>query len=251
MNTLLAIMNTGNDEDIIEQSIRHNFQKAEKIIVIDNDSRDGTREILEKLAYEYGSRLSLIFTVIKSKEHHVEMTQKARELYRDCADYAVIIDADEFIYGVDLSELSLIPENAVGRIHWKCYIPNSMAHLNFNKEMLYRRDREPEGCHKIVIPRTTNGELTLGNHHIHQRGARSEYIDLKDMFLAHFPVRSIRQMSKKIDFITKFLEAEPVDQSYHLRNIEKPKTLEDLIRKALMYADSNPDNVYEQVLDPL
>lgn len=249
-----AIMNTGNDVDIVEISIRHNLKFLSKILVIDNNSTDGTLDILESLSNEFGSdKLVYIKSHSKTPSEHVIITNFFKEqvkLSDNPPDYLFFLDADELISAENLEELSTIPENHVGVVKWKCYIPNKLDHKNFHEEMQYRRDHEPDGCHKVVIPKSTNGFLTLGNHFIHQSDERCPHVELNSISLAHYPVRSIKQMFKKVEFISKFLKYEDPNQSYHLRKQLRLETLEDLIKLAVMYADKNKDT-YELVYDPL
>lgn len=249
-----AIMNTGNDVDIVEISLRHNLSKLNQILVIDNNSTDGTKDVIEKLILEYGEeRLKLIHTDSKTPNQHVVTINFFKEqikLSGNQPDFLFFLDADELIYADDFSELNLIPENNVGIVKWKCYIPNRLDHVDFPKEMEYRRESEPEGCHKVVIPSHCNGFLILGNHYLHQDHKRAASYELKTISLAHYPVRSIEQMNKKIEFITKFLKYEDPSQSYHLRSYTKLETLEELINKAIYYAENNKVK-RDVVYDPL
>lgn len=251
---VIALMNTGNDADIIELSIRHNLKHLSKIVVLDNNSQDGTREIIDNLIVEFPSRISMLYTHSKNTSEHMYTTNfiKQQILDFDDPDYLIVLDADEFIKAENLIELSSIPSNHVGFIKWKCYIPNSLDHKNFPEEMHYRRDREPEGCHKVIMPRGVEGHLILGNHYLHQ-GAdshRAPSYELQTISLAHYPVRSLDQMNKKIDFISNFLKYESPTQSYHLRNAKHLETLDELIKKALLYATVDKEK-FELVYDPL
>lgn len=248
-----GIINTGNDSDIIGLSLKHNLKFFNKVIIIDNNSVDGTKEILESICLEYPGRISVIHTESKNPEQHVITINFIKEQIKtsiDQPDYLFFLDADEFIHAENLDELKTIPENFVGEVKWKCYIPNKLDHKNYPEEMLYRRDHEPTGCHKVVLPKTTNGFLILGNHYLHQNDQRVSSMELKTIFLAHYPVRSIEQIKKKMDFVSKFLKYENPNQSYHLRKQIQLETLEDLIKMATYYADNNKEE-YSIVYDPL
>lgn len=251
---VIALMNTGNDADIIELSIRHNLKHLSKIIVLDNNSQDGTREIIDTLIEEFPNRINIMYTDSRTTTEHMYTTNFAKQkiLDFDDPDYLIVLDADEFIKADDLSELKTIPENHVGLIKWKCYIPNRLDHKNFPEEMQYRRDREPDGCHKVIMPRGVEGHLILGNHYLHQGedSHRAPCYELKTISLAHYPVRSIEQINKKIDFISKFFKYENPTQSYHLRNTKHLETLEELVKKALQYSSLNKEK-FELVYDPL
>ena len=255
---VVAIMNTGNDADIIELSIRHNLSKLNGILIIDNNSTDGTREIIDTLIHEFGNhKLKVIYTHSKSKEEHVVTTNFFKESIKASAqppDFLFIMDADEFIMADDFSELNTIPEKYIGAVSWKCYVPNQLDHKNFPAEMQHRRDHEPleSACHKIVIPANSNGFCEIGYHYLQQGGdVRVPQHELKTIFLAHYPVRSISQINKKIEFISNvFKDADP-EVARQARTLEKIETLDALIHKALTYASINNDERFELVFDPL
>lgn len=255
---VVAIMNTGNDADIVELSIRHNLSKLTGILVIDNDSTDGTREIIDNLIEEFGQhRLKVIYTHSQTKEEHVATTNFFKEQIKAAAvppDFLFIIDADEFIAADDFSELNSIPENHIGAVSWKCYVPTSLDHKNFPEEMKYRRDHEPSdsACHKMVIPSYSNGFCEIGYHYLQQGGdVRVPLHELKTIFLAHYPVRSIKQINKKIEFISNVFKDAAPEVARQVRTIEKIETLDKLIHKALTYASINNDERFELVFDPL
>lgn len=248
-----AIINTGDDIDIVELCLRHNLKYFDQILVLDNNSTDGTKEVIDRLIFEYGEKLKLIHINSQTAAQHVVTINFFKEqikLSENPPDYLFVMDADEFIYADNLSELESIPDGFVGQASWRCYIPNRLDHVNFLKEMSHRRDSEPSGCHKVIIPKETNGFLILGNHYLHQDHKRVPAVELKTIFLAHYPVRSVKQMKKKIDFMTKALSGEDPSQSYHLRNIKYIETLEELVDKATNYADTEGLK-YNLVHDPL
>lgn len=248
-----GIMTSGNDGDILELSIRHNLSKLNELMVIDNNSTDGSKEIIENLMLEYNGRLKTINVNHSSSQEFVIMSNFIKEqikLSDNQPDYLFFLDADEFIDAKDFSELELIPDNCVGIAKWKCYIPTRLDHKNFPDEMLYRRDSEPLGCHKVVIPKHCNGFLTLGNHYLHQRENRAEMYELKTISLAHYPVRSVDQMNNKIKFANWISKDENSSQTFHLRSSKQISTLEDLIEKAMTYSDIT-NSTYKQIYDPL
>lgn len=50
--TMTAIMFAGDDEDVVESSVRHNLHHVDAIFVVGLDSRDGTGRIVERIASE-------------------------------------------------------------------------------------------------------------------------------------------------------------------------------------------------------
>lgn len=249
-----AILSTGNDEDIVAQSLKHNLRHVRNVLVIDNESADRTREIVRALQVEYPGRIGLVEASFRTPDELVVAQNFYRHRLRAESDYIFSLDADELIVARDLEELREIPADAVGEVEWRTYIPERLDHRDFAAEMKYRRDHEPAGCHKIVVPAATEGDTVLGNHYLHQetdRGlARAPAVRLGTIHLAHFPVRSLRQMNNKIAFMTRVFEGVDASQTFHLRKIPRLETLEQLVEKSLNYCERG-NAVYQRVYDPV
>lgn len=233
MKTLLLV-NTGNDGDIIKESLSHNQKYFDKVIVLDRSSVDNTISEIESLN---NSKIS----IVKSDAYSVNLQPLMNHItianLLQNYDYYMILDADEFIVADNLEELNTIPKNQVGVMPWKCYVPDSNVYSNFKQNITKRRTKEPEGCHKVVIPTSSNIQLTLGNHYVHDyTNQRVPHIILNTIWLAHFPVRSIEQMNKKIDFFnTEIISGLNSDQLIHLVNEFRINSIDELKNKAINY----------------
>lgn len=244
-----AIINTGNDADIIEQNIDHHVQRLDSILVLDNASVDGTKDILKALAAKYPSKLRVIDVEYQiCRQMHIVNAYKEHQRYQ--CDFLFVLDADEFLHCDSFDELLTIPTNKVGYARWKTYIPSALDHKHFISEMIYRRATEPDGCHKVVLPTQTTGDFVLGNHYLHQGQLRADAITLDSIFLAHYPVRTIEQIARKIGAMTTAFVGADMSQSWHTRNAEIPKTLQELQRFAMQYCDPYKATQH-LVMDPL
>jgi hypothetical protein len=248
MKTLLLV-NTGNDGDIIKESLIHNEKFFNKIIVLDRESLDNTISEIKSLN---NPKIS----IIKTDAYLIHMQPLLNKLtllniVKDY-DYYMILDADEFIVADSLEELNNIPKDQVGIISWRCYIPDNDVYNNFKENITTRRTIEPIGCHKVIIPSKTNVLLTLGNHYVNDSiGARITSIMLKTITLAHFPVRSREQINRKIDFFNKeSLINLNSEQAIHLISNPRIETIEQLREKAINYISNMPGQklIYEPVL---
>ena len=247
MKTLLLV-NTGNDGDIIKESLIHNEKFFNKIIVLDRESLDNTISEIKSLN---NPKIS----IIKTDAYLIYMQPLLNKLtllniVKDY-DYYMILDADEFIVANNLEELNSIPKDQVGTISWKCYVPDIDVYSNFKENITTRRTLEPVGCHKVIIPSKTNVLLTLGNHYVNDSmGARLPSIMLKTIALAHFPVRSREQINRKIDFFNKeSLINLNTEQATHLISNPRIETIEQLREKAINYASTIPNQ--ELIYDPI
>lgn len=242
MKTLLLV-NTGNDADIIKESLQHNERFFDKIIVLDRESKDATVDQVKSL----NSDKIVVMDAYYEHAHQFHINSSILESYKNQFDYYIILDADEFIVAENLDELLDIPQGYVGNMPWKCYVPLVDTYSNVKENITMRRTIEPAGCHKIVKPNSTEGIPSLGSHYLHSGNARVPAIDLKTISLAHFPVRSREQYNRKIEFF-KNLQLDP-SQITHLRNKEKITTLTELREKAINYVEyiENQTLVYDPV----
>lgn len=247
MKTLLLV-NTGNDGDIIKESLKHNDKFFDRIVVLDRISSDNTISEIKSLN---NPKIS----IIKTDAYLIHMQPLMNKLtllniVKDY-DYYMILDADEFIVADNLEELNSIPRDQVGIIPWRCYIPDTDVYSNFKQNITTRRTLEPVGCHKVIIPSKTDVLFTLGNHYVNNNnGDRITSIKLKTITLAHFPVRSREQINRKIDFFNKesLINLNP-EQATHLISVPRIETIEELREKAINYASTIPNQ--ELIYDPI
>src|SRR4051794_20611986 len=83
------------ERDVIEANVRYHFsQGVDAIVVTDNGSVDGTREILDGLATEFP--IHVIDEPSHTYEQSAWVTRMARKAAEDGADWVINSDADEF-----------------------------------------------------------------------------------------------------------------------------------------------------------
>lgn len=208
----LAISMVKNEADIIEASVRHNLQFVDLMVVIDNASTDGTREILEALRAE-GLRLLIIDDPVFG---HFQ-SEKVTAAYRRVApvfqpELVYLLDADEFIRapGREALEqaLAAVAPGSVARLPWVTHLPDpALPEAEFRRDPLgnspLRRRREEPVYHKVVIRRRADDDARLvveqGNHGVlWSEGGRPPHVDLDGAAVAHLPVRSVGQLSAKV-----------------------------------------------------
>ena len=239
MKTLLLV-NTGNDADIIGESLSHNEKFFDKILVIDRMSEDKTLDIIENLnnpkieVFDMGP--------FKAKSSTV-LNQAILAPYLEDYDFYTILDADEFIVADNLDELLNLPLSKVGAMPWKCYVPDDDVFSDVKKNITKRRTLEQESGQKLFIPSQLRCMLTLGNHHVVDYDKSiynvDEYLSeiaLQTIWIAHFPVRSREQYNRKIEFFNKIdrtgLEDRHIAQ---YRNISPINSIDELKDSAINY----------------
>jgi len=203
-----------NEEDIIENFIRHNLQFLDGIFIFDNCSTDATRSILKALMQE-----GLPICLSDDHEYSYSQSQKTTNLLRrivSCipVNYIMPLDADEFIecesHEDFLSSIEKINSPGIGYIRWKTYlfspemINNEQKIVDPNQFKYCRKEERPQ-YYKIILRNPADNlsslALTPGNHSIICE-SNLQAVNIDGISLAHFPVRSSSQITKKSIFGT-------------------------------------------------
>lgn len=200
-----------NESDIIESFIRYNLQFLDHMWIIDHNSADPTRTIIQRLIKE---NLPLTLSMVFESEHRqaARLTALARRAaVADQPDMILPLDADEFIQVNDgRSRLENCLHAGAGApvlLPWTTYVPTPDDN-----------DREPDCLRRIVHRRRTEGAkryykvavpahlfldtatvLSEGSHRIVRTdGKPVEHVRTSDVCLAHYPIRSVDQAFGKI-----------------------------------------------------
>jgi hypothetical protein len=199
-----------NEQDIIEAFVRHNIRFLDYMVIVDNGSVDRTGQILLQLADEFDNLVLAEETGLAYLQSE-RMTRWLSEYQaRFCADYALGLDADEFldVHG-DVPFHTLlrdIPENGYGLIPWCTYVLTPEIDLTGVvdplRAMNFRRRQEMPPRFKAVIRLDGRSaedlEITQGNHAVRSKSGR-EIVGkrLDTLRLLHYPIRSLAQATAK------------------------------------------------------
>lgn len=194
---ILGLMFVGNEDDILEQSIRHNIRYLDHLtVMIDMNSVDGSREILTKLIAE-GLPIDII------SRPPVLVTDFRNDFVNKNTAWAyVFIDDDEFICGVEPEILrKKIFDIATCKyivMPWKTFIvnPDDYDCSDIPRSFKYARKFEEPQYYKAIYIR-----CNLEVPHTIAPGAHLvdgvEGVIINELKLAHYPVRSIKQLMLK------------------------------------------------------
>ena len=251
-----------NEADMVEAFVRHNIAYLDVMVILENGSTDGSREILLALQRE-----GLPLVIYDDPILGYFQSEKMSHFYRKTVieynpDYVLFLDADEFINvksrTVLESGLSLITKGKIGRIYGKTYIPSpddiEENTTDFLRQIEYRRIQDPH-YKAVIAAHMTDFSLTLcqGNHIVlDSKHELLPSVVIPDIFLGHFPIRSIEQFISKIvvgwlAYLESNISKPDTDYAYHWKNLYeriirgKGITKEDLTYEALCY--TNPTNV--------
>jgi SAM-dependent methyltransferase len=207
---IIGISMVKNEDDIVEQFVRHNLQFVDSLIILDNGSIDDTRRILRSMQEE-GLPILILDDPISSYIQDQKMTRLLCAVTSSFfPDFVVPLDADEFIAcesrKVFLDALRRIPTGAVGLVPWQTYVVlpgyDERVFEDLPRNFVTRRVSETpqffkamartDGCHSANIA------LLQGNHHATtSAGELLPSIHLSGVKLAHYPVRSPNQVAAK------------------------------------------------------
>lgn len=195
-----------NAADIIESYIRANGLFADKFVLVDNDSNDNTRQIIENLKSE-GYDIDLLYDGENAYLQSMKTTlliQRAARQYE--TDWIIPLDDDEILFSVDGRNVKDIlsgwDKAQAYFVPWRVYIPteeDDPEEICIPKRMNYAF---AEGCDtdfKIIFSSETAREdkfrIVQGNHNFIGIEVNKIYSD--ELILAHYPVRSKEQIISK------------------------------------------------------
>ncbi|MEN6595761.1 MAG: glycosyltransferase family 2 protein [Clostridiaceae bacterium] len=217
MKRIVAVSVVRNESDIIESFCRYLCSYCDRLLIHDDHSIDSTREILAALVTE-GLPISFSdeFIDLEYDEYRLPQTRISNRLIQLAfetfgADLAFVADADEFVMTVDgrsprdiLEQFDAATEY---RALWRTYVCD--AKLTQNNKFLpdyFSTYRNPvlERFGKVFISRTLVEDyqcrLTDGNHSLAyadpQKMPSVQYLD--DVSIAHYPIRSVDQLARKV-----------------------------------------------------
>lgn len=208
---IVGISMIRNDADIVEPFVRHTLRVLDHLFVIVHAPQDGTGEILEALHAE-GLPMTLVEYAEPAFLQGEGLTWLARQAHAALrADFLFPLDADEFVLPADRaaieSALSVLPVGAPGaRIRLRTFVPTTedpADEPNPLRRIRCRPRTEPR-VDKVVLAAAFAADPTLvldhGNHGLLRIGGPAAPLPLpplKDLALAHYPVRSAAQLTNK------------------------------------------------------
>lgn len=187
-----------NEADIVEATIRHQFEQGiDAMIVSDNDSTDGTSELLERLSLELP--LYVGHDSLTRFEQSMKVTRLAAAAHHCGAGWIVPFDADEFWYGAYPKTLAQTLRGMADNV----VIVQAAIHNAFPLETIgtsarldsvdYRLSLRPHHLGKVAYRSHRSAVLRMGNHSV-ARGIPAR----RGLLIVHLPWRSEEQLNRKV-----------------------------------------------------
>lgn len=263
MKTLATIVK--NEEDIIETFVRYHISIFDQIIIVDHDSTDNTREILNKLKIEFDK----IKIIDEKSIWHIQsqISTKLLNEFGQNSDWFVFLDADEFLLlDKDLDNI-VFDKSKLLMGCWYNYVPTIECsdEKNVLKAITYRTkivnlNQLKVIMHKNIFKLYNDLYYVEGQHEVH---SKDQYINRnvsKSIRICHFPIRSCTQTVSKylIGWLAKL--SNPYNQnlipnwSHWKRMFDKVKNKIDFLDIqdiAAGYTFDHSETPYELVCDPV
>jgi hypothetical protein len=250
--TVFGICMARDEADIVATTVRHMLEQVDHVIVSDNNSTDGTREILAELDC----------TIVDDPEVGYYQSRKMTELAVMAgelgATWVVPFDADEWWYapfGDNLAQF--IAESAD---QWLCVKADLYDHVATGSDpdkpdpidRIGWRRRDPAPLAKVACRVRRDLVINQGNHSASYDGGATERPGL---VIRHFPYRSPQQFVRKaINGAQAYAATDlPDDAGAHWRQYGQlidqggPEVGEDIFRRWFWVAhpDDDPTLIYD------
>ena len=248
--TVFGITMVKDEADIIAASITRMAAQCDDVLVIDNGSTDGTRDLLDTLPCQ----------VFDDPDRAYWQETKITGLAHLAADmgatWVVPFDADEVwqAKGGTLAEVLPGMRCHVARAVWVDYVPTAADQPGHPFQVMGYRRRRPNRLQKVAARTDPALTIAMGNHEAHYgRQVRHQ----RALVARHFPIRSPEQWISKIrnGWAALQLTDLPDDQGHHWRrygkvlDAEGPDGLRKLYQSEIYIARPQSDRTL--VHDPL
>ena len=185
------------ESDIIAQSVGWMKSQVDEVVVMDNGSTDGTREILEDLEV----------TVLDDREVAYHQSEKMTMLAGMCQDngatWVVPFDADEIHIGTSgrlADTLTALPADVlISEAPLFDHVPTGLDPLGAPPVNRIRYRRASQAPLRKIALRPANGmTIHQGNHSATFAGNRHPKTVTNVAQVRHFPYRSVEQFVSKV-----------------------------------------------------
>lgn len=252
-----------NEADVIEVFVRYHANIFDHVIVMEHHSKDGTADILDALVKE-----GLPLTILKSQapyhaqgENMTFMLKETRQKYKPLV--MMPLDADEFVVGdIKRAAYEFLSPMSTLAVTWRNYAPTQLNNPHVLRDITHRHSKINIAQHKPLIPGILfdyDVHVKEGCHEVYSSSAMVQLVMSNVIHLAHFPIRSSRQLTKKalVGWTAKLANPANNGLSPHWKMFfDKAKkgnefSLTELQALSLGYSFDHSGEVAEMIDDPV
>ncbi|MDM5271270.1 glycosyltransferase family 2 protein [Sulfurovum sp. zt1-1] len=206
--TLVMTILVKNEADIIETNIRtHAALGVDAFVVMDNDSTDGTREILAKLQNEFEITIYDEKEPYNQKKFMTKLAFKAKDLYN--ADWIINNDADEFWIpndGLNLKNHLKYKGGVLRVARSNMILHEGIKNWWESKYQVINQINYRFGEPNIILGHTARKtivnphgliKINAGNHSA-EHIALLKKKEINDIHVYHYPIRSYKQFESTV-----------------------------------------------------
>lgn len=193
--TVFAILMVKDEADVIVDTVTYLLSQVDHVIVSDNGSTDGTRDLLN----------SMPITVLDDPDPAYRQSQKMSALAALAAergaDWVVPVDADELWSHPTMSlsgYLSALPDDrSIARAALYDYVATGYDDPDIESPMqrIQWRRNKPAPLQKVACRPSIPVVIEQGNHGAHYNNTLPP---VDGLVIRHFPYRSAKQMTRKV-----------------------------------------------------
>jgi len=196
--TMTAILFAGDDEDVVESSVRHNLHHVDAVFVVGIDSRDRTGEIVGKIAAE---GLPVAWTAAPGESTRRSFAAAAlRHLAgQEAVRHIVILGADTFIEGppTALRDAVLCAPDAVHLLPRRLRVPtegDDWSEADPYLRLTHTRMMEFDQRFVAVIPRVRFAEAPIHPGGLFGEADLPDAAVVEDLEALQLPIRNACQL---------------------------------------------------------
>lgn len=257
--SVFGIAMVKDEADIIGAVLAHMRGQVDELIVADNLSIDGTREVLE------AADVTVVDDDDPAYRQSEKMTALAQRAAAAGADWVVPFDADEVWYSPFAPRIADVLADISAQ--WLCASATLYDHVatgddppeeDPTQRMAYRR-REPGPLPKVACRVRDDLLIAQGNHAAHYAGGATVVED--QLVVRHFPYRSAEQFEHKVRNGAAAYAASdlPEDAGLHWRRYGRileahgPEALGDIFRQWfwIRFPELDGSVVFDPVADAI
>jgi hypothetical protein len=220
-----------NDADIIQYFLQQATALFDKTLLVDVQSTDGTKEIIEEAESNSNGRIVSFTSNTQERYQSALMNMLARKAFSEGADWVFLLDADEFLDVESREQLQGFLKKCgdlIVHLPWINLIPSEYGSFErFDAGQVYTADAQPAPVRKVAISSRyalINPDFYIeeGNHNVSKSVENRPEVERLAFPILHIPVRSAERLQYKLSNASRLLDSKHNTDSgegFHVKTI--------------------------------